>query len=493
MEIYGGLTYYISPTGSDANSGLSAAAPWLTPFHTPHCGDTVLAAAGSYDPNNFNPGKWGNVTCPANDNVAMIQCATAFACSVVGYGSVNYGAITIGASYWGVMGFLGNNSSAPYGSSFQAVPATATRTVHHYAYVNDIATGGALAGFSSAAYGGAVGPAAADYGIYIGDVAYNAATASTYCGSGFSIATPAMTDNNPGPHFYFYRNIGYLNFDGKNCGANIGAGTGATDGEALIFDTWNLYGFSGAGVAEGNLWLKNGNASFEVFPQSGTGASTAIYRFNTSYSNLADPQVCPYTLGDVLLNGHLYAQVYRNLSMTLPIAGVIDANGQKCGQFGQTPNDTFNVFNLMVSGGVSTKTMVDDNFVFGIEPTTPVGGVTELNAVNWDGGYACSGAARIPSPGGGNRNHLLCPGDVHGVNPAFPAPTIPGAPSCAGQPDTWSCYAATVAGFTPANATAQGYGAMAAVPQDQWNSTHFICNVLKWAPAALQRPCTPQD
>ena len=36
VEIYGGLTYYISPTGSDANSGLSAAAPWLTPFHTPH-------------------------------------------------------------------------------------------------------------------------------------------------------------------------------------------------------------------------------------------------------------------------------------------------------------------------------------------------------------------------------------------------------------------------------------------------------------------------
>ena len=41
-------TYYMSPTGSDSNNGLTAATAWATPNHAVNCGDVIIAAAGSY-------------------------------------------------------------------------------------------------------------------------------------------------------------------------------------------------------------------------------------------------------------------------------------------------------------------------------------------------------------------------------------------------------------------------------------------------------------
>ncbi len=44
-------TFYVAPTGSDANAGISAAAPWLTLQHAAGkvaAGDTVIVAAGNY-------------------------------------------------------------------------------------------------------------------------------------------------------------------------------------------------------------------------------------------------------------------------------------------------------------------------------------------------------------------------------------------------------------------------------------------------------------
>ena len=40
-------TYYMSPTGSDSNNGLTAATAWATPNHAVNCGDVIIAAAGS--------------------------------------------------------------------------------------------------------------------------------------------------------------------------------------------------------------------------------------------------------------------------------------------------------------------------------------------------------------------------------------------------------------------------------------------------------------
>src|SRR6201999_487629 len=70
-------TYYLSPTGSDFNSGQSPSVPWLYPNHPLNCGDVIVAAASTtYSSAIFYTGKWGTVTCPAKNNVAWLQCAT---------------------------------------------------------------------------------------------------------------------------------------------------------------------------------------------------------------------------------------------------------------------------------------------------------------------------------------------------------------------------------------------------------------------------------
>src|ERR1700733_11336328 len=75
-------TYYISPTGSDSNSGTVIGSPWLSPNHSLNCGDVIQASAGSYSAANFQNGKWGTVTCPGGNNVAWLQCATFDACKI---------------------------------------------------------------------------------------------------------------------------------------------------------------------------------------------------------------------------------------------------------------------------------------------------------------------------------------------------------------------------------------------------------------------------
>src|ERR1039458_2720059 len=79
-------TYYLAPRGNDANSGTRARLPWRTPNHSVKCGDTIIAAAGSYiGTMNFNYGSWGSVT-GTHPCVAFLKCVKAFACTVNGGG-----------------------------------------------------------------------------------------------------------------------------------------------------------------------------------------------------------------------------------------------------------------------------------------------------------------------------------------------------------------------------------------------------------------------
>src|ERR1700733_4492741 len=41
-------TYFMSPTGSDSNDGLTPVKAWATPNHSVVCGDVIVAAAGTY-------------------------------------------------------------------------------------------------------------------------------------------------------------------------------------------------------------------------------------------------------------------------------------------------------------------------------------------------------------------------------------------------------------------------------------------------------------
>src|SRR6266702_8028290 len=114
-------TYYLSPYGSDSNSGLSTSASWLSPNHSLNCGDVIVAAAStSYSATNFYTGKWGTVNCSAGNNVAWLKCATFDACKI--YTTNNQG-MWVDKSYWGVQGWeVTTSDSDVYGTCFLATP-----------------------------------------------------------------------------------------------------------------------------------------------------------------------------------------------------------------------------------------------------------------------------------------------------------------------------------------------------------------------------------
>src|SRR5712672_1048294 len=95
--------YYLSPAGSDSNSGQSASVPWLSPKHPLNCGDVIVAASSTdYSAANFGTGKWGTVICSSADNVAWLKCATFDTCKIRGTTTPG---MWVDQSFWGVQGW----------------------------------------------------------------------------------------------------------------------------------------------------------------------------------------------------------------------------------------------------------------------------------------------------------------------------------------------------------------------------------------------------
>ena len=191
----GATSYYLSPTGSDSNSGMTPAAAWLSPNHAVNCGDTIIAAASnSYSYANFGFGKWGTVNCAAGNNVAWLTCATFDACKINFSASLQPG-MEVSASYWGVQGWEIDGTKAT-GPCFEAWPWT---TWNHIIFANNIANGCGLSGFSTSNSGSAN---SIDYIAIVGNIAYNSAGGTYYCGSGISVYEPIASDSLPGTHIY---------------------------------------------------------------------------------------------------------------------------------------------------------------------------------------------------------------------------------------------------------------------------------------------------
>ncbi len=136
------VTYYLSPNGSDSNSGLSASQAWLSPDHPVNCGDTIIAASGtSYSNANFIQRAMGNSVCPAANNVAWLKCATFDACKITYPATIQecyvdnelIGECKVGKS---------RPPIAPLRSAFGAAPNYQTPvTIHHIIFANDVANG----------------------------------------------------------------------------------------------------------------------------------------------------------------------------------------------------------------------------------------------------------------------------------------------------------------------------------------------------------------
>jgi hypothetical protein len=387
-------TYYMSPFGSDLNPGTSAS-PWASPNHALNCGDTITAAAGAYNVNSFH---FGVVTCAAGNNVAWLQCATAFACtgSVTSGGQYSQG-IGIGESYWGVQGWV-VHTGAGEADCFGVAPNSSSVSISHIIFANDIADGCGKAGFEATTNGSA----GVDYFAVVGSIVYGAAAGSTLCESGINTFSPVATDTLPGTHDYYGGNFAFDNVNPISCNYR----RPSTDGEGLFFDTMGTY--NQQMVMDNNLAAFNGGNGIKSY--NSTSGANIYVRHNTTVADETggvNGAIC----SEIGLQSSLNGQAYLNLGVT----------GAATGCSGPSA-----IYVLAASSANST--------------------------VSFTNNYGYSAAGNNSLAGGATLS-----GNTF-ANPILSNPVNPSPPSCGSFSTTTACMATVIANFAPTNAAAVGYG-----------------------------------
>ena len=411
-----GKTYYLAAAGKDTNSGVSATAPWLTPNHALNCGDVIIAAAStSYSSSNFRSGNWGTVSCPAGDNVAWLKCAQFDACKInVAGGQPGF---YVDKSYWGVQGWEVSAANSTSSFCFGAAPNYLTPvTIHHIIFANNIANGCQQGGFTTFNSGKT---ASEDYIAIIGNIAYNAAQNGNECYSGISIYQPLQSDSLPGTHIYVAGNFSYGNVDAHPCAGGI-----PTDGEGLIFDTFDgdqggLHSYSAQAVADNNIFVGNGGRGLQVGNNSiGAGPFATIYlRHNTLWGNNGDRnQNTNAICGELSLFRTVNTTASSNLAETNQATGC-----------GENP-----IYAFYVWGGNGTDAVTQ----------------------NW--GYAVSGTTSSGSYN--SAGFSFATNNTFGENADFTNAVTPGAPSCSSSSSVPACMATVIANFKPKTTAAASFG-----------------------------------
>jgi hypothetical protein len=423
--------YYLSPTGSDANSGQSASVPWLSPNHPLNCGDVIVAASSTdYSAGNFGTGKWGTVTCSSADNVAWLQCATFDSCKI--HGTTTPG-MWVDRSFWGVQGWEVTTSATDiYGSCFVAQPNyDAPTEIHHIIFANDIANGCAQGGFNVVNHGAA----GVDYLAILGSIAYNAAQGTTSCASGISIYEPVQSDVLAGTHIYVAGNFSYGNLDPVQCG-----GGPPTDGAGIIFGSFdgsqgNISPYSAQAVAYNNIVINNGGKGLEVNNNTAGSYHSAIwFSQNTSWGNLTDPNQTWLGCAEVSVYKAGNIHIYGNLISTKAATG---CSGHP-------------IYALAISGGDASNSVVN-NLAYGYNGN---------NTFLYDSGSFAWGT-----------------GNQFGVSPGFRNATTPGPPTCGGTPNVPRCVASLIADFvtTTASAVNLGYHQPSSIPDHDALFPQWLC------------------
>lgn len=414
-------TYFLATAaggGSDSNSGTSSGSPWLTPNHALNCGDLISAAASTaYVSSNFSSSSWGVVSCPSSNNVAWLKCATFDACKITETGGAYV--MNVGQSFWGVQGWeLSATTTDNFNSCF-TVNSNNGVSVHHIIFANDISKNCEGGGFGFADHSTSI---SWDYGVMIGNWAYNSATGTSLCYSGFSVYQPIALDTLPGTHIYIAGNIANDNVDGNMCGGGVG-----TDGEGITLDTLDFSQGGGSAytqqvVVDNNITIFNGNAGINEFGGGNTLAHVYI-RHNTVYGNQTDVNQSDTFCGQVIIagstNGARLTEGYQNLVMTQA------ATAPACG--GSNPVYTWS------ASLNNTTDHVYNNYLY-----SAAGNNTQV--INNAGSFAYG------------------PNNTTGTNPSFVNPVDPGAPSCGSASSVPNCMATVIANFTPTTAAAKAYG-----------------------------------
>ena len=411
-------TYYMSPTGSDSNNGLTAATAWATPKHAVVCGDVIIAAAGNYSPLQ----SWGTVSsCPSasggidgNGGVyfATVLCGGTYvgACQVNHPNGYALG-IDIPSSNWAVEGWLVSEGYASGHSGFGFTANTGTGPRHHIAFINDIATFNA-SGFTTNSVGANSGAGnGLDYFAIVGDIAQNSAGRNDglYDGA-IDIIGVKNWDTIAGTHIFLSGNYSY------NEQQTTG---GATDGECYIFDTWDAMAYSQTAVMKNNISTLCERFGLQIYYQGLSTAAPIIKVYNNTFY---EGSAGNYTNGTGGAFGDINIQSSKP---TLPWHITIDQN------IAQEPNATQHTAGKVYA------------LVTGAYPSVVIGGsgiqnIFKGSQTTCPGGQSCDSGDNVVAFNGGNF------GTNTYVNPTFNNTSDlitkrMGAPSCNGFTSTTAC------------------------------------------------------
>ena len=279
----GDVVHYMSPTGSDSNNGTSPSTPWLTPNHALHCGDVIIAAAGTYT-TQFSSG-YGTVSnCPSTtggiDGTGGVYFATVLcagpnlgSCPVNGSGTnVAFDLGSASADHWAFEGFY--TTGAANSRCYMIDAPDATTVIHHNAFINDIAYN-CLVGFGiNDCPGGNCNHNSpgdgADYWAVVGDIAQNSAQ-DGICVAAIDTAGTSHFDTVAGTHKFIYGNFSYNHQN-----------TCATDVEAYMMDTPDAHDDTTQYVWLNNTGWLSYRYNMQLFEQSFSAPNAPVFvEYNT--------------------------------------------------------------------------------------------------------------------------------------------------------------------------------------------------------------------
>ena len=310
-------TYYMSPTGSDSNNGTSSSTPWASPNHNLVCGDVIIAAPGAYSNQRFTSA-WGTVSnCPSTsggiDGTGGVYFATILCGgSYVGACTINGGsgdAVDVVSSNWAMEGWQATSSG---GRSFQVYAcASGTTILHHIAFVNDISAN-SNQGYDTneCALNHNVPGNGVDYFAVVGSIAQNSAN-DPICLGAIDVVAPANYDLSAGTHIFFGGDFAIANREQSGC----------SDGEGIMFDTWDAHGYTGQGVIEQSVSVGSGRYGLQLFDQFINPSSPHIYVFNNTFFDNFYNTGSDYSDGEInwqptQSNSPWIVNIYNNIART---------------------------------------------------------------------------------------------------------------------------------------------------------------------------------
>ena len=311
-------TYYMSPTGSDRNNGLTAATPWATPNHPVLCGDVIIAAPGAYStgqfatkytqPSNCPSTTGGRADFPGGVYFAVLLCGGAdlMACKITTTGSGDPAALVdfnvccndtsgaIPAHNWAIEGFnidAGDTTPKTGSECCRAIEAgracadAAVRTNDHIAVINNIISNTRQAWVGIADCGD-VGPAIGfDYAAIVGNIVQNSVQENSggfVCIAAIDMIGMRNLDSVAGTHLLVYNNFG-MNNRNTTCASLY-------DGEFMMMDSPGQHSFTNQIVWSNNMGFQSTRACLQLTNDNRLITSGLIAKAynNTCYGNNID-------------------------------------------------------------------------------------------------------------------------------------------------------------------------------------------------------------